>query len=271
MSDEIQVIDNRKREMASIATPTPATLLQIAVSQGADIAKLEKLMELQERWEANEARKAYALAMAAFKAENLTIRKNKRVHFTSSKGTTDYKHATLDNVVAVVAAGLAKHGLMHTWRTEQANGKIRVTCIITHEKGHAEETSLECAADESGNKNSIQAIGSAVSYLQRYTLLAATGTATGEDDDGRAAGKPVQTTKLASADDIAQIRDLIKNIGGDERKTCGFFHIAKLEDLPADKVSRVIAALQAKIPAKPVEQDAFITELGEPDEPGTRG
>ena len=52
--------------------------------------------------------------------------------------------------------------------------------------------------------------------------------------------------ELASADDIATIRDLLKDIRGGERKTCDLFHIEKLEDLPAAKVSRVIAALRTK-------------------------
>ena len=34
---------------------TPMAMLQIAVQQGADLEKLEKLMALQERWEATEA------------------------------------------------------------------------------------------------------------------------------------------------------------------------------------------------------------------------
>ena len=244
MTDEIQVIDHRKREVAPVAPVTPAALLQMAVSQGADLAKLEKLMDLQERWEANEARKAYALAMAAFKAEDLTIRKNKRVHFTSQKGTTDYKHATLDNVVAVVAAGLAKHGLMHTWRTEQTNGKIRVTCIITHEKGHCEETSLECGADDSGNKNSIQAIGSAVSYLQRYTLLAATGTATGEDDDGQAAQRPIAKITEAQALDL---ETLVSDTKSDKDAFLRYFKIGAFADLPASKFAQAVAMLKKKV------------------------
>ncbi len=44
---------------------TPQQMLAIAVQQGADLQKLEKLMELQERWEKNQARKAYVAAMAA--------------------------------------------------------------------------------------------------------------------------------------------------------------------------------------------------------------
>jgi hypothetical protein len=53
--------------------------------------------------------------------------------------------------------------------------------------GHSERTTLSATADTSGSKNSIQAIGSTVTYLQRYTLLAAVGLAAGGDDDGQAA------------------------------------------------------------------------------------
>ncbi len=243
MTDEIQVIDHRKREVAPVAPVTPAALLQMAVSQGADLAKLEKLMDLQERWEANEARKAYAAAMAAFKAEDLKISKNKRVHFTSQKGTTDYKHATLDNVVEVVGTGLARHGLMHTWRTEQVNGKIRVTCIITHAQGHREETSLECGVDDTGNKNSIQAIGSAVTYLQRYTLIAATGVATGDsDDDGKAAdaAKPITETQIKA------LTDLMAELQVDEAAFLRRIKVNALSELPAAKFQAAKELLETK-------------------------
>ena len=58
---------------------TPLQLLNLAVSQGADLAKLEKLLDLQERWERNEALKAYNVAFAAFKAEAVKIIKSRTV------------------------------------------------------------------------------------------------------------------------------------------------------------------------------------------------
>ena len=70
-----------------IVALTPVELLRIAVSQNADIDKLTKLMDLQERWERNEARKAFVVAMNAFKSAPPTISKNKQVSFQSSKGT----------------------------------------------------------------------------------------------------------------------------------------------------------------------------------------
>lgn len=165
---------------------TPMAMLQIAVQQGADLDKLQKLMDLQERWEASEARKAFVSAMSDFKANPPDLIKNKHVSFQTAKGKTEYDHATLDQVSLAIGTALSKHGLSHRWVTDQADGRIKVTCMITHSMGHSESVSLHSAADDSGGKNSIQAIGSAVTYLQRYTLLAATGMAVqDQDDDGK--------------------------------------------------------------------------------------
>ena len=46
-------------ESTAVVAITPMQMIAQAVAQGADIDKLQKLMDLQERWEANEARKAY--------------------------------------------------------------------------------------------------------------------------------------------------------------------------------------------------------------------
>ena len=172
-------------------SPTPVELLRIAVSQNANIEQLTKLMDLQERWERREAKRAYDAAMKAFKAQPPRITKNSRVNFTTPKGTTDYRHATLDHVCDAVIGALAKVGITHRWKISQAGEWFTVTCILTHELGHSEETSLPGCADTSGNKNSIQAVGSTVTYLQRYTLLAATGLATTEQDDDGRGGAPV--------------------------------------------------------------------------------
>lgn len=168
-------------------TATPIELLRIAVSQRADLDQLTKLMDLQERWEASEARKAFHAAMKKFKSNPPRIVKNQRVHFETSKGANDYKHATLDQVCNAIIGTLSDCGISHRWKVDQAEREwIKVTCILTHEAGHSEETTLMGAPDQTGSKNSIQAVGSTVTYLQRYTLLAATGLATeNSDDDGR--------------------------------------------------------------------------------------
>lgn len=164
------------------AVVTPMELIARASSQGASVEVLQQLFELKLRVEADEARKAFNAAMSEFKAHPPRINKNRDVSF----GNTNYSHATLDNVVDKVTAALSKVGISHKWDTEQRDGKIIVTCVLTHSMGHSERTPLEATPDTSGSKNAIQAIGSAVTYLQRYTLLAATGLAVaGSDNDGK--------------------------------------------------------------------------------------
>lgn len=179
----------------AIAATTPSDLLRMAVEQGADIAKLEQLMALQERWEANQARKAYVEAMAAFKRNPPTILKDKHVEF---KGT-NYDHATLGGICGVVIDALANNGFSHRWETSQPDsGMIVVSCVLTHSLGHSESTTIQAPPDNSGSKNAIQSIGSAITYLQRYTLLAACGLATNampDDDGGGTDGAEKEKTK----------------------------------------------------------------------------
>jgi hypothetical protein len=168
---------------------TPMHLLQVATQQGADIDKLSKLMELQERWQKNEAKKAFDAAISAAKAAIPVIFKNREVDFTSQKGRTNYRYEDFAEVARTVDPILAQHGLSYRFRTSsQPNEPVIVTCILAHREGHSEENSLSAARDESGNKNSIQAVGSTITFLQRYTLKAALGLAVSADTDARDAG-----------------------------------------------------------------------------------
>jgi hypothetical protein len=174
-------------EVAVSESKSPGQLIALALEKGADPGTLEKLMDLQERWEAGNARRAYVLAMTGFKQEAPSVLvKGDKVDFATAKGRTHYNYANLGSIVQEITAILGKYGLSASWETKQnERDEVIVTCHITHEAGHRESVTLRGPADDSGNKNRIQAVGSTVTYLQRYTLLAALGLATGEDDDGR--------------------------------------------------------------------------------------
>jgi hypothetical protein len=181
MSNEVAVYNE-----GAVIAETPNHLIALALDKGADPTTLSKLMDLQERWESGQARKAYVAAMTAFKQEApAVLKKHDRVDFQSAKGRTAYNYANLGSIVQEITAILGKHELSASWGTEQKGPDVTVTCNITHVAGHRESVALTGPIDESGNKNRIQAVGSTVTYLQRYTLLAALGLATGEDDDGR--------------------------------------------------------------------------------------
>lgn len=218
---------------------TPMQMLQIAVEQNADLEKLAKLMDLQERWEANEARKAFVAALNAFKVEPPTIIKNKSASFG---GRTAYDYATLDQVAAVIGAALSAHGLSHRWEIEHLpENQIRVTCILTHERGHSERVSMQAGPDMSGSKNGIQASGSTVTYLERYTLLAATGLAAkGQDGDGFRDTDPISEAQKA------ELIALQKEVGADTAAFLKYMGIGSLDALPASKFKDAKAALERK-------------------------
>ncbi|HEX7072721.1 MAG TPA: ERF family protein, partial [Hyphomicrobiaceae bacterium] len=106
-------------EVAPRQAITPMEMLQIAVEKGATLDQLQKLMDLQERWEANEARKAFVAALSAFKAHPPMVRKNRRAGFESRRtgDKTEYEYATLDHVVAAITPALSANGLSHRWET----------------------------------------------------------------------------------------------------------------------------------------------------------
>jgi hypothetical protein len=217
---------------------TPAMLLNIAIEKGAELDKLEKLMDLQMKWEANQARKAYTEAMAAFKANPPDIEKDKTVAY----GNTKYNHATLANVTDKINAALSQHGLSASWVTQQADKGITVVCRITHVLGHYEETSLTAPADTSGAKNAIQAIGSTISYLQRYTILALTGLATRDmDNDGQGTVEYIDDKQLST------IRDLMNDKDIKEDKFCEYMQVESLTAIKKTDFQKAIQSIKAKV------------------------
>jgi len=227
---------------------SPAEMIRIAVSGGADLDKLEKLLAIQERWEAGEAKKAYHKAMAEFKANPPKIEKDKKVGYKTGSGSVGYSHASLANVTEKINKELSKYGLSASWITKQ-NGAICVTCKITHIKGHSEETTLSAQADTSGSKNSIQAIGSTITYLCRYSLLCLTGLATSDmDDDGRATSIELIDKKQGN-----QILDRLIEIKAKVEPFLEYMKIEKLEDMPKSKFKQAMIAIdnmKKKIDAK---------------------
>lgn len=217
----------------------PSALIELAISKGADLDKLEKLLTLQERYEATEARKAYNKAIAEFKANPPEIDKDKKVAY----GNTKYNHASLYNVTEKINCELSKYGLSASWTTKQ-NGTISVTCKITHVRGHSEETTLSAPSDTSGSKNAIQAIGSTITYLQRYSLLSLTGLATyDQDDDGQAATPAVE---YITDKERSELLDMCADCGADMPRFLKYLKVEGLDKLPKSELAKAKLALISK-------------------------
>ena len=173
------------QQHSALAPNSPAAMMLAALAQGASLEQVEKMMDLQERWEKHEAEKVFNEALAQFKGMAVVIIKNKKVGFDGKAGgRTSYMHADLAAVVQSVGPALSECGFSWSWKiTEQKPTWIEVTCYLKHRMGHCETVSIGGPPDQTGSKNALQAINSTVSYLERYTFKAITGVAEQDDDD----------------------------------------------------------------------------------------
>ncbi len=198
-SEQMVIAEPNGKALIEVRQPTPMDLIQMAVQQGADVDKLEKLMDLKLRWEANEARKAFEEAFAAFKTEVIELVRDKDNKQYGSK------YISLANLVNTVTPYLSKHGLTMRWDLDQSHG-IKVTCIVTH-AGHSTSASMSCPPDTSGAKNLIQQIKSAITYAKACTFESVCGLASTDanvEDDGNGSER---MDSQAVEDYLVTIRD----------------------------------------------------------------
>jgi hypothetical protein len=207
---------------------------------------LKQMMDLRDREETRNAKMAFTRAVAAAKTELGPIVKTRQVKYKpEGKPEVNYRHEDLAGIERQVTPILSKHGL--SYRYESDNGPdrpITITCILEHEDGHFTRTPLSGPADNGAGKNSLQAIASTTTYLQRYTLKLALGLSVSHDDDG------------AKADEIAggQITDeqrdtllrMISEVGAEVDKVCAYLKVDAIADLPAAQYQRAVSALEAK-------------------------
>lgn len=246
------------RSQAQTAVAAPASeadamlgMLQTIIARP-DVTpeRVNQAFEFYQRVKQEKAREAFNAAMAEARAEIPPILKNRKVDFTSAKGRTNYKHEDLAGIAEIVDPILGKHGLSYRFRTTaELNEPVRVTCIVSHRLGYAEENTLPGPRDESGNKNSIQAIGSTITYLQRYTLKAALGLSSAHDDDGRRAEmKQGDIDPLATIDEKqqAEIKSLLEATNTNVGKFLDFAKAETVSDILAKDFTRLKAILLKK-------------------------
>ena len=151
------VVEANTWEIPAAAPVSESTALinmieRMAGDPNIDIARLERILELRERVVTRNAQIAFSAAVASAKAEIKPVVRN-------ATGHNSKKYADFSAIAREVDPILSAHGLSYRFQSRQAD-KITVKCILSHCDGHAEETELSAPADQTGNKNAIQAIGS---------------------------------------------------------------------------------------------------------------
>lgn len=232
--NEVSRIEDKADALLPV-DPMVSMIERVAMDPNSDLAKLERMLELKEKHDTNEARAQYASAFASASANFPTIPLNGK----SNHGP----YATLEDITKHTRPILSKHGLALTFSIDVGE-QIVVTAKLMHKGGHSEKTSMALPRDTSGSKNAVQAVGSTQKYGQRYTAQAILGLSLGSDDedDGHAGGGTA-APKMLTADQFREIRDLLEKKDIAEEVVLTAEKVASLEHLTEARARVVIAKL----------------------------
>lgn len=226
MTTEIVTIEKNESENSFMAM-----MERLATAENVDVSKIEKMMDLHERILNRNAKQAYMAAFAKMQPEIPTVIKTGK--------TNNATYAKYENIVASIQEVLGKYGFGFSHRVNQTEGKIEVVCILSHCEGHSEETQFIAPADTSGSKNTVQAIGSTVSYGKRYTLNALLGIASkDEDTDGNA---------LVDTEQAAKIDTLLRETKADRKAFLAYFKSDDVRNLRAVDYDNAVKMLNSKV------------------------
>lgn len=190
------ITQDRTQVSANEAHAVMAVIERIAANPDADIAKLEKMLDMQERILDRNAKQAFSADLASMQMALPRV-------IEHGTGHNQAKFAKLEDINDTIRPVLHQYGFAITFRTRCEPGLVVITTVLSHQQGHSEETEIPLPADTSGGKNAVQAIGSTISYGKRYGICALLNISTGDDTDG---GKPSQLTQKA-ADWIAYVEE----------------------------------------------------------------
>ena len=224
-----------QRELSVNPVNGPDALIALGLEKGADLAQMKELYEFKRQWEADEAKKAYTVAVANFKTDPPKVYKDKK-----NSQYNDSLYTSIEGLVNSVIPALSKHGLSHRWDIQQSTEGVTVTCILTHVLGHSESAQMVAPPDKSGAKNPIQQIKSTITYLKGSTFEAITGLASevfNKSDDGNGAG----TLDYITEDQAADLEALITEVGADKT---AFLKICKIDSIGYLSPQKLHGAIQ---------------------------
>lgn len=225
-------------ELVPLATD-PMAMVARALEKGIDGAMLQQFMDLADRYEANEARKAYAQDMVRCQ------KAMPAVVATSVNDQTDSVYPKVGVIIRAITPIYTKHGFSVSFGEGVAAKEedMRIAARVLHKLGHYEDFFYDLPPDTTGpqgtvNKTMIHGKASSTTYGQGRLLrmIFNIGILEG-DDDGNAAGGDVpgriSEEQALVLDSLVTENEL--NHAGIQRE----FRIAGWPQLAANKFDKV--------------------------------
>ena len=215
---EVHEIQAQQRAPQNDTAAVMSLITRAASDPTVDIDKLERLMQLHQTMGAQQAEANFNAAMSRAQSEMAPISADATNPQTASQYAT---YAKLDRVLRPIYTG---HGFALSFDSGDGapEGHIRIIAHVSHSAGHTRKYKLDMPTDGKGIKgNSMMtqthAMGSGVTYGQRYLLKMIFNVAIGTDDnDGNAQVSDVARAwadKIESCKTMAELTVVATDLG----------------------------------------------------------
>lgn len=238
----------KQEQLPAVSAENTALLSMIervCTDPNADISKLEKMLDMQERILNRNAEQAFAADFAAMQCELPRIARNGKIEIKKDgRLIQSTAFAKLEDINDGIRPTLQKYGFGVSFSVDQGQGGITVTAKLLHRLGHSEKTSITLPIDSSGSKNNVQGNGSTISYGKRYSICALLNISTGDDVDGHVPQQEIEQQKTVGQGEINALRNAAQIAGVDDSYVCQKAQIQKIEDLPLARFAGAMNHLQ---------------------------
>lgn len=175
-----------------------------------DAGKLKALLDMKREVVADQAKVEFNQAMFRLQAKLQPMVKKGVVELGKSGG---YKFLRYEDLDAVLRPLKDAEGFNQRFTTKmREGGGAVVICTLTHRGGHSETAEISLPLDAGPGRNTLQQMGSTISYGERYlTEMIFNIVRKGQDDDGKLGG-----VKFITEAEAAELRALATAVGQQE-------------------------------------------------------
>jgi hypothetical protein len=245
MSNVAQLVPHKDAEIM-----TPMAMIDRALTSGATPETLGKLMDLQERWEANQAKKTFDEAMQKAQSEMRPVLMN------ANNSQTNSRYATYEALDSAIRPIYTRHGFTLSFNMGDCplEGHVRIVCEVAC-GGHSTFPHIDMPADGKGAKGGdvmtkTHATGSAVTYGRRYLLGMIFNITLTKDNDGNSMNSNPDMALAITPDQFIELRDLLEESGSNEADMLAYVKADKTEDMNLGQYAKAKNAMVTKINSK---------------------
>ena len=227
IEDKVNIVEKNQQN----AEINALTLIDKAIEKDIDVDKFAKLVDIVKMLENEKAKRDFYEALSNFQGEVPPIKKLSRADM--GYGKPKYNYAEFGEIVTTIQEPLKKHGLSYHFEIGNEPVVIKgekgedvivefvaVTCTVAHKSGYEKTTTMSVQKDAGAGKSNVQAVGSTITYLKRYTLLALLGIGTADPDDDAVSTIPKNQKTIDKKEDksdlLAEIKDKLDHCNDEE-------------------------------------------------------